>query len=75
MVLLLWVFVRHLYQNNQFVCIEKNVLAKCKKNFETTTAGEYFLSNWTNVIKSPDGVSFESSWEIFEDQYKEKDCC
>ncbi|KAK1386908.1 hypothetical protein POM88_015086 [Heracleum sosnowskyi] len=45
--------------------IEKNIMAKCKKKFNTNEEWEEFIIDWTNVMKSPNQVSFFSSWGNF----------
>ncbi|XP_058216857.1 protein FAR1-RELATED SEQUENCE 5-like [Rhododendron vialii] len=53
--------------------IEKNVLSKCKSQFESGKDWETFLSTWTNVIESVDESSFHEAWHLLEVQYKEKE--
>ncbi|XP_077223979.1 protein FAR1-RELATED SEQUENCE 5-like [Tasmannia lanceolata] len=52
--------------------IEKNVLSKCKSQFEEKEEWDMFLSTWTYLIKSPDESTFDTAWKLLEIQYKEK---
>ncbi|XP_063950653.1 protein FAR1-RELATED SEQUENCE 4-like [Daucus carota subsp. sativus] len=49
--------------------IEKNIMAKCKKNFKTKEEWEEFILDWTNVMKSPGEMSFCSSWGQLREKY------
>ncbi|KAF7147655.1 hypothetical protein RHSIM_Rhsim03G0114700 [Rhododendron simsii] len=53
--------------------IEKNVLSKCKSQFERGEDWETFLLAWTNLIESPDESSFDEAWRLLEVEYKEKE--
>ncbi|KAH7833238.1 hypothetical protein Vadar_004343 [Vaccinium darrowii] len=53
--------------------IEKNILSKCKSQFDKGEDWETFLSTWTNLIESPDESSFNEAWHLIEAQYKEKE--
>lgn len=51
--------------------IEKNIMAKCKKIFRTKDDWEEFIKTWTDVIRSPEEESFQGSWNLFVEKYKD----
>ncbi|KAG5544831.1 hypothetical protein RHGRI_017326 [Rhododendron griersonianum] len=53
--------------------IEKNVLSKCKPKFEREQDWETFLSDWTNLVESPDESCFNKAWQRLQVVYKEKE--
>lgn len=53
--------------------IEKNILAKCKKEFDKDEDWDAFLLSWTKLIESPNVSNYEEAWHILEVQYREKE--
>ncbi|KAI8568648.1 hypothetical protein RHMOL_Rhmol02G0216800 [Rhododendron molle] len=53
--------------------IEKNVLSKCKPKFEREQDWETFLSDWTNLVESPDESCFNEAWQRLQVDYKDKE--
>ncbi|XP_058217649.1 uncharacterized protein LOC131328770 [Rhododendron vialii] len=53
--------------------IEKNVLSKCKPKFEREQDWETFLSDWTNLVESPDESCFNEAWQRLQVDYEEKE--
>ncbi|KAF7140654.1 hypothetical protein RHSIM_Rhsim06G0076500 [Rhododendron simsii] len=53
--------------------IRKNVLSKCKPKFEREQDRETFLSDWTNLVESPDESCFNEAWQHLQVDYKEKE--
>ncbi|KAF7123301.1 hypothetical protein RHSIM_Rhsim12G0135200 [Rhododendron simsii] len=54
--------------------IEKNVLSRCKPKFEREQDWETFLSDWTNLVESPDESCFTEAWQRLQVNYEEKEC-
>ncbi|XP_074346198.1 protein FAR-RED IMPAIRED RESPONSE 1-like [Apium graveolens] len=52
--------------------IEKNILAKCKRFFDDKEGWDTFLLTWTNLIQSPDKLSFCRNMSLFEAQYADR---
>ncbi|XP_078159354.1 protein FAR1-RELATED SEQUENCE 5-like [Carex rostrata] len=52
--------------------IEKNILTKCKKYFETEEIWVGFLSSWKNVVYSSTELEYKEHWKEFESKYMEK---
>ncbi|XP_078149520.1 protein FAR1-RELATED SEQUENCE 5-like [Carex rostrata] len=52
--------------------IEKNILMKCKKYFETEEIWVGFLSSWKKVVYSSTELEYNEHWKEFESSYVEK---
>ena len=49
--------------------IQKNVVANCKKVFETNESFNAFLDKWNVVTYSYSIERFETSWALIQDEY------
>ncbi|KAK9697191.1 hypothetical protein RND81_08G020300 [Saponaria officinalis] len=54
--------------------IQKNIVAKCKKQFIEDEDWDMFMSTWNAVMYAETKSSFEESWVLLELLYKEKQC-
>ncbi|XP_074281819.1 protein FAR1-RELATED SEQUENCE 5-like [Silene latifolia] len=52
--------------------IQKNIVAKCKKQFIEDEDWDMFMSTWNAVMYAETESSFEESWVLLELLYKEK---
>ena len=52
--------------------IDKNILAKCKKYFESEDIWVVFLSAWKKIVYSSTEVEYNEHWKEFESSYMEK---
>ncbi|KAL6567452.1 hypothetical protein OROGR_001120 [Orobanche gracilis] len=52
--------------------IQKNILANCKKHFETKIDFDGFLSAWADLVRSSNELVFDEAWRNLEILYKDK---
>ncbi|KAK9676759.1 hypothetical protein RND81_11G098300 [Saponaria officinalis] len=64
-------------QTTHLLCIwhiQKNIVAKCKKQFAEDEDWDMFMSTWNAVMYAKTENSYDESWVLLELLYKEKKC-